>query len=512
MRPLLSLLLCCAASLAQASPNFQFSNSQGAYGVGLHIVHQYDYARAYQRSVNLVTGEPSKGETARPIQTLVWYPAAKGGKPVTYETYMRTGATVEKFDRSEAEVSAYVASQFSGNDPDMSPARQREERSQPMWAVRDAKPAAGSFPVVIYAPSFSASAAENPELCEYLASQGYIVISSPSLGAQGRSMTTDLEGVEAQVADIAFLIRYAHTVPHANVGKLAVAGYSWGGISNVFAAARDTRIKALVALDGSMRYFPKLIADAGYVTPSRVAVPLLYLAQRPQSIEELSRSGRATAAPSFINAMRYADVYKVTNYAMEHGAFSSEFLHFGPSSRFQEYSRAEVSLANSWSSRYVHHFLGAYLKGDAASRSFLDNAPARNGVPPHLLSVDVQRAKGTPATREQGFEHAHAIYQSLHKQDPSFKLDEAEINQWGYQLLREYKQTKRAIAVMKLGTLLYPDSGNTYDSLAEAYESDDDKVQAIANYRRSLELDPGNENAVQHLAALGAAPAEGAAK
>src|SRR5580704_18304298 len=57
------------------------------------------------------------------------------------------------------------------------------------WAIRDAPMKAGHFPVVIYAPSLNAPATENIELCEYLASNGYIVMASPSMGAASRTMT-----------------------------------------------------------------------------------------------------------------------------------------------------------------------------------------------------------------------------------------------------------------------------------------------------------------------------------
>jgi hypothetical protein len=53
----------------------------------------------------------------------------------------------------------------------------------------------------------------------------------------------------------------------------------------------------------------------------------------------------------------------------------------------------------------------------------------------------------------------------------------------------------------------YPKSGNAYDSLAEAYEMSGDKAHAIENYTRSLELDPKNTNAVQHLQKLKGTPA-----
>lgn len=131
-----------------------------------------------------------------------------------------------------------------------------------MWAVIDGAPAAGHFPVVIYAPSFGASAHENADLCEYLASQGYIVLASPSMGARGRPMTHDLDGVESQVANIGFLSVFARTIPQADLAQVAVVGYSWGGMANMLAAAKDNRVGALVSLDGSVRYFPTLVKEA----------------------------------------------------------------------------------------------------------------------------------------------------------------------------------------------------------------------------------------------------------
>lgn len=50
-------------------------------------------------------------------------------------------------------------------------------------------------------------------------------------------------------------------------------GGSWGGIANALAAARDSRIKALVSLGGSVRVYPELIAAAKYVNPDRLTPP-----------------------------------------------------------------------------------------------------------------------------------------------------------------------------------------------------------------------------------------------
>ena len=45
--------------------------------------------------------------------------------------------------------------------------------------------------------------------------------------------------------------------------RSAVVSWSWGGISSLFASARDPRINALVELDGSMRYYPGLVKKPG---------------------------------------------------------------------------------------------------------------------------------------------------------------------------------------------------------------------------------------------------------
>jgi dienelactone hydrolase len=509
MRLLLSVILCCAASLSQAASNFTFDPVPGAHGVGLRVVEQYDYARSYRGKYDIVTGKPVTGETARPVQTLIWYPAQKSGQYITYGDYVRLKFNADQFGRNAAEINAAAATWRKEADNNNSADQAAADMAHKMWAVRDAKPATGKFPVVIYAPSFGAHSTENADLCEYLASHGYVVIASPSMGARSRGMTDDLEGIETQAADIAFLIGYAHTLPQADTSKLAVAGYSWGGISNVFVAARDRRIKALVNLDGSVRYWPDLVAQAKYVEPSRVAIPMLYLAQRPRSLEEVDKRGKP--AISFLNDMKYSDLYTVTLQPMEHFAFASEALRFVPSKRFDEYSPAEVSQAHGWMARYVLQFLNAYLLEEAPAKTFLSNTPKQNGVPAHMLTVVANLSQGPAPTLEMlaaeaaknDFSNVQELYAAMRKREAKFEVPEPTLNEWGYKLLASGNKPG-AIAILKMATSLHPESGNAYDSLAEAYEANQDKGQAIENYQRALKLDPKNQNAVQHLRTLGA--------
>jgi predicted Zn-dependent protease len=73
----------------------------------------------------------------------------------------------------------------------------------------------------------------------------------------------------------------------------------------------------------------------------------------------------------------------------------------------------------------------------------------------------------------------------------------------GYQLIGT-KKFNEAIRILQLNVEAYPQSSNVYDSLGEAYMDDGDKPQAIANYEKSLQLNPKNGNAVVILQKLNA--------
>jgi uncharacterized membrane protein len=85
----------------------------------------------------------------------------------------------------------------------------------------------------------------------------------------------------------------------------------------------------------------------------------------------------------------------------------------------------------------------------------------------------------------------------------TYNFDESELNNLGYELLRKKKFTD-AIRILELNAEAYPQSGNVYDSLGEAYMDDGNKPLAVANYRKSLELNPKNGGAVVMLRKLNA--------
>lgn len=99
-------------------------------------------------------------------------------------------------------------------------------------------------------------------------------------------------------------------------------------------------------------------------------------------------------------------------------------------------------------------------------------------------------------------DEAMAGYRRLKKDTPADPMvSEQRLNTLGYTFMRQKKMAE-AIAVFKVNVELYPDSWNTYDSLGEAYMNNGDKDLAIENYKKSLQLNPQNNNGAETLKKL----------
>src|SRR5436190_7145118 len=93
---------------------------------------------------------------------------------------------------------------------------------------------------------------------------------------------------------------------------------------------------------------------------------------------------------------------------------------------------------------------------------------------------------------EKGIDAAVTQYRDLKANKANdYDFSEGELNTLGYQLLRGGKK-REAIEIFKLNVEAFPKGFNTYDSLGEAYMVNGDKENAIANYKKSLELNPTN--------------------
>ena len=95
---------------------------------------------------------------------------------------------------------------------------------------------------------------------------------------------------------------------------------------------------------------------------------------------------------------------------------------------------------------------------------------------------------------EQLTQHYRALSERL---SWDFRPPEHLVNQLGYRMLQSGNDNdkSKALEFFLLNVENYPKSPNCYDSLGEAYEAFGDTQKAIEYYKKSLELNPGNEHA-----------------
>ncbi len=375
---------------AQSADAFTFSEPPGPLPVGLQVVQQYDLSRGISPSATSAAPVQPK-EQARHIQTLVWYPAQTAkARSMRVADYAKLLETETSFDKP------FLTKESADTIAGIKPALGSHTR-----AFQDAPRRAGHYPVVIYAPSSSAPSWENADLCEYLASYGYVVIASP--GASGGPGITDLTRANEQAKDISFLITFASTLPDTDTSAVAVMGFSWGGLANLFAAARDNRIGALVGLDGSMRYESAVIQQSGDVHPSEMKIPLLYFSEGHFTLEEIASVYDTEKGihlnPEALNQWTGGDRIIVYMLGLVHEEFSSLFQRdenvwkLYPENRKADYTRKDGAVGYAVIARYTLNFLNAYLRHDASGEAFLKKTPAQNGAPIHSVQVSFRTPK-----------------------------------------------------------------------------------------------------------------------
>ncbi len=84
------------------------------------------------------------------------------------------------------------------------------------------------------------------------------------------------------------------------------------------------------------------------------------------------------------------------------------------------------------------------------------------------------------------------------KANKAYEVNEDDMNILGYELMRSGKLPE-SIAVFTLNADTFPASYNVYDSRGEAYMMAGDKPAAIRDYKKSVELNPGNTNGIDKL-------------
>lgn len=141
--------------------------------------------------------------------------------------------------------------------------------------------------------------------------------------------------------------------------------------------------------------------------------------------------------------------------------------------------------------RNTTRIAGVMVRGRWLARSELDGMLADIAEPYQARAKRIDPLARALADGEA--EQALELYATLEDAELA-SFVERSVNTLGYRHLQR-GDVDGAIRIFTLNTEYFPDAFNTWDSLAEAHMARGDDELAIEYYRKSLELNPSNENA-----------------
>jgi hypothetical protein len=381
------ILIAKAPTLATAQEPLLWGNLKpGPYAVGYRHLYRLDHTRQYDPE--FVT-DPTKlpAHKPRPIYICVWYPAQKtDARPMEYRQYLDVSADDASIAPFAKRLSCHVVTEVSEGTVGTQPANRTPAETAAFerllatktFAVKDASPAEGRFPVVLNHAGLNGVADDNSVLFELLASHGYVVLASAyqNFYAEGVGISSDLH---TSFRDMEFLSRYARELPFADADRLGAMGHSWGAIAVLhWAALPDSPLQAFVTLDSGFEY--------GAIEDSGLEPLIFHMRTNKGNIRAaaLRFSGRPTLKTNFSFLephLKYAPDYQAEVAGLTHNDYLTHGA-IGPALLPGKWPDPEGVRRTNYDRicRHIVLFFDATLKKQAASRESLEKSVRGEGL------------------------------------------------------------------------------------------------------------------------------------
>jgi hypothetical protein len=494
------LLLAVTHGWAQ-DPLLWGSLKPGPNAVGYRHLYRVDHTRQYDPE--FVT-DPTKlpVHKPRPIYICVWYPAQKSdAKPMEYRQYLDVSSNDALIAPFVKKLSRHVVNVVSDTTVGKEPANRTPAETAAFerllatstFAVKDASPAEGRFPVVIYHAGLNGVADDNSVLFELLASHGYVVLSSAyqNYYAEGVGISSDLH---TSFRDMEFLSRYARELKYADADRLGAMGHSWGAIAVLhWAALPDSPLRAFVTLDSGFEY--AAIEDSGIE-------PLMFHMRTNKGnirAAALRFSGRSTLKTNFSFLephLKYAPDYQAAVAGLTHNDYLNHGA-IGPALLPAKWPDAKGKRRTNYDRicRHILLFFDASLKQQAVAREALEKSVRGEGLDDGF-KFNFKPAAPVPPTngqlasylKQHGLEKTLELIRSIPGVPPIRVAGAASV-------LVKDGDAAAALPALRWAAKEYPKFTTLQVLLGQALAITGDRTGALAAYRKAAELFPKDDEA-----------------
>ncbi|WP_343568813.1 hypothetical protein [Sphingobacterium sp.] len=485
--------------------------STGRFFSGFKRVYTFDATRSYPLNYNPGIN-PDSTRGLRPMVINIWYPVKiKTASTFAYTQYLQFENADPKWKNFLTRLEHYQEVTIKENGFRYTKVNDTVEENILFNKLKQSKVAAslnatvaeGIFPLVIYQPSLGGTIEENALLCQYLAANGYVVISAAYQPDNGVRIGPDWD-LERAEADVDYLVEYAQEHLPVDTNNIHLLGYSFGAQSVFNLLAKGRKFVSAVSLDSRLEY------SFDYAPRGFKDLPDRLLSHVKNITQPVLLFTNEEATYKLVDSFVFANRYYMPLHFLEHHDYAStrEISNYWVAA-IKNKDRELLEKTQDYISMCEHvlAFLNFYTQPQNRKRDFLFPKRSRSRFAEHVprgsngnrTAADViQTPRQLLLTANKiGVNHAKEIYK---QQQMSFSED--FFNNYAYHLVGKDKGSM-AIQVLVWAVEIYPNSANLFDSLGEIYFSEKEYVKSASSFRRSLALNPSNKNAIEYLKKLG---------
>lgn len=467
-----------------AATDYIYDYGQARQSLRMEAAHYGQYAVGFRSEIiHDFTRPPLLGEagTARSLVINLWYPAKTVKNPMTPADYLANSyqeiAAGKKSTRDQIVQEWTRRLGFTGKE------------TVPATSILQSETAAGDKAegiveikgIILYSPGAGEEGSDNFLLCEVLASHGYVVAASPSVGFLQAKSTPTAKNLETAARDLETVLGYVRASSAvANKANVALMGYSWGGLAAMLVQMRNPAVIGVASLDGSIASHQDKAQQTAWFDISAMRVPyLIYSAS--DTLEKHVR---------FLDKVRYAPVTHVHLGKMNHSDFQS-FRYVLSKFRGEADNSADIRVGYETIVNQTSAFFDWCFSRNARELSaFAPDPISETGN----YSVTTRAALAPPPSeaeffalvRREGAAKGRTIFDEFRSHDPELTMFDIQgLAEVGFEVFDAGKQNE-GIEVLKLLVDAFPHDYKPHGYLGSLYQDSGDAQSALSQYGIAL--------------------------